>query len=264
MNGDVLQISRRAIRGQGTTGVLAACWRQWCSERRLKGRGLHFRATDTNLVARIYSSMCAEEFAAVNARQEWANWRTIPRCLNGHVPQHPLRVLDLGCGCGCSTQVLAYYCPSGSHITGFELVKPLLELARQRDYRHHSGRLAKVDFCCQGICEPFSLPDHSVDLVNASGIVGHHLDAQSIRPLVGELGRLLVPGGIAQLDVGPTLAARKLRQIMAQAGFLPLGRFRSWLLDPTGQMVFQFPPADCQWQGDFQGCLQNVNCQNNR
>ena len=72
-------------------------------------------------VLSAYSAMSATEFDAINARQDWANWRTIPRAMNGHLPNHPLRVLDLGCGTGSSTRVLAYYCPVGSHITGFEI-----------------------------------------------------------------------------------------------------------------------------------------------
>ena len=45
----------------------------------------------------------------------------------------------------------------------------------------------------------------SVDLANASGVVGHHLDRETVRPLVGELLRVVAMGGFALLDVGPTL-----------------------------------------------------------
>ncbi len=248
MTADLLHIAERDIRRHGPGSALAVCWRQWRSECRLVGRGLHFRATDPEVVAGAYAAMSAEDYAAINARQEWANWRTIPRCLNGHVPQRPLRVLDLGCGGGCSTQVLAFYCPAGSHITGYELVEPLLGLARRRSYRQRGGHPAQVDFCCQGVTQVFPLPEGSVDLVNASGIVGHHLDGQSIQPLVQELRRLLVRGGIAQFDVGPTLPARQLRQIMTTAGFQGLGRYRSWLLDPMGQIVFRWRMADGGWR----------------
>jgi hypothetical protein len=53
--------------------------------------------------------------------------------------------------------------------------------------------------------------------------------------------RVLRPGGVAMLDTGPTLDAPTLTRIMTAAGFESRGHYRSWLLDPTGQGVFQAP-----------------------
>ena len=128
----LLTISEREIRQQGPGHALAICWRQWWTERRLAQRGVHFRATDIAAVAAAYRKMTEAEFDAINGRQDWANWRTIPRSLNGRVPDSPLRVLDLGCGTGRSTQVLAWYTPAGSRVTGYELAEPLLEFAQRR------------------------------------------------------------------------------------------------------------------------------------
>jgi len=214
-------------------------------ERALARRGIHFRATEPDAVAHAYAAMSVAEFDAVNGRQDWANWRTIPRCLSGHVPDRPLRVLDLGSGTGSSTRVLAHYCPAGSHITGLEFVARLIDIARQRTYSHRSGVPAHVDFHCQGVTEPLHqadgspVPDHSVDVVNASGIVGHHLRPTTIKPLIEELCRMLRAEGIAMLDVGPTLEADALKPIMAAAGYSFLGHYRSWFADPTGQCVFR-------------------------
>jgi SAM-dependent methyltransferase len=194
-----------------------------------------------------YAAMSDGEFDAINGRQDWANWRTIPRCLSGRVPEQPLRVLDLGCGTGSSTRVLAFYCPRGSAITGYELARPLLDIARRRAYHHRTGQPAQVDFVCQGVTEPFRessgvlVADGSVDVVNASGVVGHHLDVQTIPPLVKEVKRVLRTGGLAMLDVGPSLGDRELTGIMQSAGrpVRRMGRWRSWAFDPTGQVVFQ-------------------------
>ena len=241
----MLIISEAEIHLQSSSGVLTACWRQWRAERALGRRGIHFRATDPVAVANAYAAMSDAEFDAINARQDWANWRTIPRALSRNVPDRPLQVLDLGCGSGSSTRVLAYYCPAGSHITAYEMVPPLLALARRRAYTNRAGQAASVTFVCQGVTEPLRqsdgtlLADASVDLVNASGVVGHHLNAETSRPLVQELRRTLAADGIALLDVGPALPARALAPIMAAAGFEALGRRRSWLLDPTGQLVLR-------------------------
>src|SRR5690348_3337587 len=208
-----LTFSPREIRRHGPGHVLVVCWRQWCTERALAGRGVHFRATDPATVAAAYAAMTDREFEAINGRQDWANWRTIPRALSGHLPDRPLQVADLGCGTGSSTRVLAFYCPEGSRILGYELVPALLALARSRTYYQRGGRPALVEFVCQGVTEPLRQPDgtlvpeQSLDLVNASGVVGHHLDTKTVAPLVAELRRMLAPGGLAMLDAGPTLRA---------------------------------------------------------
>ena len=236
----MLVIPEKEIRAQGPgRSLLLICWRQWRTERRLAQRGIRFRRTSFDEVVRAYAAMNADEFDAINSLQEWANWRTIPRALSSHVPDQPLRVLDLGCGTGSSTRVLAHYCPAGSHITGVEIAEPMLVFARRREYRHRSGSAARVDFVCQGVTEPFTEADASVDLVNASGVIGHHLKPDTIPPLIAELQRVLKPDGIAMLDAGPTMPARVLRQIMTDAGFVFFGHYRSWFGDLCGAMVFR-------------------------
>jgi SAM-dependent methyltransferase len=226
--------------------LLAVCWRQWRTERTLARRGVHFRTTDIGALGAAYAAMSDREFDAINGRQDWANWRTIPRSLSGHVPDRPLTVLDLGCGTGGSTRVLAFYCPAGSRIIGYELAAPLVEIARRRSYVHRSGQAADVAFCCQGATETLRQPDgssiaeRSVDVVNASGVVGHHLDSVTIRPLISELQRVLCDGGVALLDVGPTLSDTALSAVMTATGFARLGYRRSCFLDRTGQVIYRF------------------------
>jgi SAM-dependent methyltransferase len=247
MTGSMLTIPEREIRRHGPGRVLAVCWRQWRTERKLARSGVRFRDTDPHRVAAAYAAMSASEFDAINGPQDWANWRTIPRALSGHVPDRPLRVLDLGCGTGGSTRVLAFYCPTGSHITGYEFAKPLVDIARRRDYLKRDGQPANVDFVCQSISEALrtadgdTVADQSVDVVNASGIVGHHLNDQSVAPLIAELRRTLRADAVAMLDVGPTLPGAALRALLEGAGFSWLGRYRSWFADPTGEMVFRAP-----------------------
>jgi len=241
----VLTIPEREIQSHGPGRVLAVCWRQWRTERRLARRGIRFRDTNLDRVVAAYTAMSPVEFDAINGRQDWANWRTIPRALSGNVPARPLRVLDLGCGTGGSTRVLAFYCPAGSHVTGYEFTEPLLAFARRRDYHGKDGQPAQVDFVCQGVTDTLRRADgaavsaETVDAVNASGVVGHHLNAKTILPLVEELRRVLTPDGVAMLDVGPTLPAPELRAIVTAAGFAFLGRYRSWFGDATGEMVFR-------------------------
>ncbi|MBI2807624.1 MAG: class I SAM-dependent methyltransferase [Planctomycetes bacterium] len=244
----MLFISENEIRAAGPGGILGVCWRQWRVERALARRGIRFRATTPDKVAAAYAAMSQDEFDAINGPQDWANWRTIPRALSGHVPDEPLRVLDLGCGTGSSTCVLAHYCPAGSRITGYEIAEPMLTFANRRAYRHRDGDAVAVDFVCQGVTEPFRqfggdlVPGASVDLINASGVIGHHLEPETFAPVLAEIARVLTPDGVAMLDVGPTLAAPVLKSLMAAAHFLCLGHYRSWFADPTGEVVFRRNP----------------------
>lgn len=235
----MLTISERDIAENGPGRIMAVCWRQWRTERNLARRGVRFRATALEQVLAAYAAMSQAEFDAINGPQEWANWRTIPRALSGHVPDQPLRVLDLGCGTGSSTRVLAFYCPAGSRITGYEMAEPILTHARRRRYTHRCGKPASVDFLCQEITHPFPEADASVDLINASGIVGHHLKPETVGPLLDEIKRVLKSDGVAMLDVGPTMRGGALRRIMTDAGFAFLGHYRCWFGDRTGQMVFR-------------------------
>ena len=215
------------------------------TERELARRGVHFRTTDLAALAAAYAAMSDREFDAINGRQDWANWRTIPRSLSGHVPDRPLTVLDLGGGTGGFMRVLAFYCPAGSRIIGYELAAPLVEIARRRSYAQRDGQPADVAFVCQGVTEPLRQPDgipiadRSVDVVNASGVVGHHLNPVTVRPLVSELRRVLRDGGVALLDVGPTLNDAALSAIMVGKGFVRLGYRRSCFLDRTGQVIYR-------------------------
>src|SRR5262249_33938986 len=181
-----LTIDEATIRRHGPGHLLRVCWRQWRTERALARRGIHFRITDPAAMRAAYAAMTIDEFDAVNGRQDWANRRTIPPALSAHGPDPPLRVLDLGCGTGSSIQVLVFYCPAGSHVTGYELAAPLVEVARRRSYLHRCSRPALVDFCCQGVTETLLEPDggtvvaYSVDVVNASGVGGTTLNFRTV------------------------------------------------------------------------------------
>jgi SAM-dependent methyltransferase len=235
----MLQISEAEIRTHGPGRIFAVLLRQWRTELALTRRGVLFRSTDPSDVEASYAAMTKEEFDAINGPQAWANWRTIPRALHNHVLDRPLRVLDLGCGTGSSTMVLACYCPAGSRITGYEIAAPLLSIARQRDYRHKTGTPVSVDFVCQALTDRLPETDASVDLVNASGVIGHHLTPETIGPLIAELGRVLAKDGVAMLDVGPTMPKAELTRLMEGTGFMCLGHYRSWFGDRTGEVVFR-------------------------
>jgi SAM-dependent methyltransferase len=188
------------------------------TEWRLKKQGMNFRADNPNVCSRAYARMSDDEFAAINACQEWANWRIIPRLVTRIQDQGPWSVIDLGCGQGVSTEVLAWYSPANSHILGF--------------------RRQQIDQTWQD-AQGQPIADGSITLVNASGIIGHHLSSECVQSLVAELSRVLAFDGWALLDVGPHRGRHELSRLMSAAGFSCQRRARSWWLDPCGQLAFR-------------------------
>ena len=139
--------TRRNI-ADGPGNLLAICWRQWRSERALRKRGIDFRTTDLKAAQAAYAAMTAEQFTAINGRQAWANRRTISRSLAGLLPNHPLQALDLGCGIGESTRVLAALLPPGSSILGIEFAASLVAIAEC-----HTSKSSQLRFVAGSITE---------------------------------------------------------------------------------------------------------------
>lgn len=238
------RLTARPAEGPGKSDhVLAICWRQWRAERSLRRRGIDFRTTDPAAARSAYAAMSPEEFAAINGRQSWANERTISRSLRGLLPDRAMFALDLGSGIGESTACLARVLPPGSRIIGTEFAEPLVDVARARHTSDGNGGF--VSFRVGSITETFrdehgqSIADGAVDLVNASGIVGHHLNRPDAERVAEETARVLRMGGIAALDVGPKMTAKDLTAVMTDLGFVRLRRTRSNPFDRTGQVVFR-------------------------
>ena len=233
----------RATISRGGDNLLLVCWRQWLTERALRARGIDFRTTAPADAQRAYSSMTPAEFTAINGRQAWANRRTIARSLARLLPNQPLSAIDLGCGIGESTRVLASLLPTGSQVLGIEFAPPLVEVAREFNASDDSA--CEVHFVVGSIVETFRdeggtpIDASSIDVVNASGIVGHHLDPPDAESAAEEIRRVLKPRGIASLDVGPKLSAKRLTVLMDHLGFARLRRTRSNPFDRTGQVVFR-------------------------
>jgi len=107
---------------------------QTTAETELKDKGVNFRGTAVESIKLNYGKMSHKEFENINSRQQWVNWILIGKCLHKQVPNKPLNILDIGCGTGTSTTVLARYLPPKSHIIANDLIPSLIEVAREKDY----------------------------------------------------------------------------------------------------------------------------------
>jgi SAM-dependent methyltransferase len=213
-------------------------------------RGLHFRSARADEMRQAYQSMQAWELEGINARQAWANWRTIPRNLDGRLAPRPLGAIDLCCGTGQSTEVLAYYLPPGSSILGLEYQPHFVRAARARGYWSSSGAPARVQFRAQSVLETFrdasgaAVPTDSVDLVNSSGAVGCHFDQPATALLADEVARVVRHGGLALIDSGRAGTAESdVRGLFEARGFRSVHKARSCPFDRFTQLCFRKEPS---------------------
>ncbi|MEO7164213.1 MAG: class I SAM-dependent methyltransferase [Bdellovibrionia bacterium] len=212
-------------------------------------KGVKFRQRENQKALSGYLAMSVEEFEGINARQQWANWRTIPRNLRGCVPNRALSALDLCSGTGHSTEVLAHYLPVGTKILGLEYNAKFVESARAQRYQNSQGGKALVRFNVQSVLDTFCdemgrpIENESIDLVNCSGAVGCHFDETATFQLAQETTRVLREGGIAMMDSGyPGTSSRKLTKLIVKLGMRRIFSSRSCFADPYTQIVFWKSP----------------------
>lgn len=244
---DIIAQAKRRL--GGNLALAGRVLRQAFTEQRLRlARRVSFRS-DTNAAALdAYCAMSGREFEGINARQQWANWRTVPRNLADHIELRALRVIDLCCGVGHSTEVLAHYVAPGSRLLGLEFNPRFVEIARGRRLTHADGSPAQAEFRAQSILETFrdaagaAVPAASIDLVNCCGALGNHFRADRTRVVAAEVDRVLRPGGLALLDAGPDgTRPDELREIFAGLGYRVLRESRSCAVDRFRQLALRKP-----------------------
>jgi SAM-dependent methyltransferase len=258
----VLEIDRRTISdahrmagcAQSLLGIIV---RHACTSTRLALSGVRYMQQGSMATSASYSRMSTAEFACINGRQAWANWRTIPQNLSGRLPlDRPLRVIDLCCGTGESTQVLAWWLPRGSTIVAYEQDGRFAMSAQSRTYRNRWGHPISVSIRQTSVLETFCDPEGdpyetgSIDIVHAIGSLGCHFSPDESRLIVRECARVLVGGGYAFLDAGRAgTTADRLTSLASEAGFLLEGHSKSWWLDRYVQLALRKPAS---WQPSFE------------
>lgn len=227
-------------------GLALIVLRQAWAELAVSLRRLRFRTRANAAALSAYCAMSVGEFEAVNARQRWANWRTIPRSLHGRLPSRPCRAVDLCSGVGDSTETLACVLPAGSTILGLEYNPEFVRKARGRIYRGAGGEPVEVAFRAQSVLEPFRdaagelLSDGGVDLVNASGALAVNFDEAALDGLSAEIARVLGAGGLAAVDSAANGAGQeRMIRRFTRRGFELLGAARSCRFDRFSQLCFR-------------------------
>jgi SAM-dependent methyltransferase len=119
---------------------------------------------------------CAESFTGAGNPQEFVGLR------EGDI------VLDLGCGCGLDALLYARRVAPSGGVIGLDFAQPMVDQATRNA---RNAGLEHVRF----VCAPASaipLPDASVDVVTANGILNLSPDRDAI---VRDVVRVLRPGG---------------------------------------------------------------------
>ena len=243
------EIRRLAKKHLETSNLLVIAMRQAFTEYKLRLRkGLSFRFGLNEKAREAYVAMTEKEFEGINARQQWANWRTIPRNMNGRVPRRPIQALDLCCGIGHSTEVLFAHLSKGSTILGLEFNPTFVALAEKRSssFSQDSEPKTTIAFRAQSVLDPFCdksgrmIDSDTIDLVNSCGAIGNHFDAEKTAVVAKEVARVLRPGGIALIDSGNAgTSTDVLISIFSKLNFDVLSRNKSCVIDLYTQVCFQ-------------------------
>lgn len=102
-------------------------------------------------------------------------------------PQPGHRILELGCGPGTTTVLVARH-PDVS-VIAVDQSRAMLDTARRRIER--AGLASRVRFIRTDLTEPLPLPDESCDAVHAESVIAL-MEPESV---LREAGRILCPGG---------------------------------------------------------------------
>lgn len=214
------------------------------------GSRLRFREPENARAVQAYCGMSVAQFEAINARQRWANWRSIPLSLHGRLPGRACRAVDLCSGVGDSTEVLACWLPEGSEVLGLEFNPEFVRRARARIYRDAAGRPVKVSFRAQSVLETFRdpagvrVPGASVDVVNCCGALALNFSEAEIDALAAEIARVLRPDGLAAIDAPASAEGReRMIRLFGRRRFEALGCAQSCLFDRFAQVCFRRGPT---------------------
>lgn len=239
---------RRALRLPWSALALNKAHEFWVkgTGRRIKGQGMI--GADAKIVAEGFGALRGADFDEYNLPQVWVERRQIPQAVHGRVPMRDAVVLDLGCGPGTSTEVLAYFADPSWTIIGYDLVEHSIKAARERaargGFRSRAGTVIHPLFECQNIAQPLllrgqPLKEGTVDFVISGGVVGLYLRPADVEKLIRDLRRIVKPGGYVALDSGPSVPPETLRAIARENGLAFRTIAKSFWIEPRPKLVFQ-------------------------
>jgi trans-aconitate 2-methyltransferase len=161
---------------------------------------------------------------------------------------HPARVIDLGCGPGNSTALLAERWP-GADISGLDNSPAMIDQAN-RDYPDQRWIVGDIAAWAAGTAEPF-------DVVFSNAALQWVPDHESLYPA---LLRHVAPGGALAVQVPMNLDApahvlmRELASTPAWACLLPPGGVREWHVHDAGFYYDLLAPAASRldlWETEY-------------
>lgn len=113
------------------------------------------------------------------------------------------RVLDVGCGIGCMAYTLAYYLNAHGSYEGFDIHKPLIEVAAQtfgdrcRNFRFEHANIYNPMYNPEGPVQAaeyrFPYPNERFNFVFLTSVFTH-MRAPEVRQYLNEINRVLKPG----------------------------------------------------------------------
>ncbi|GIH73463.1 methyltransferase domain-containing protein [Sphaerimonospora thailandensis] len=148
------------------------------------GKLLHDHAEHAEEGGTIDHPRAYDVFASIGFAGRRREVFTRLAALSGVRPGH--RILDVGCGTGYLTRILAPVVGPAGQVTGIDPAQTMIEYARRR--------APKNCFYLVGDGQTMNLPDESFDVV-VSSLAIHHMPVDARGSAVRQMFRVLRPGG---------------------------------------------------------------------
>jgi len=100
------------------------------------------------------------------------------------------QVLDIGCGTGSLTLMIAEHLSPAGHVTGIDAAPKMIGIARKK-----AGRVGSKAAFAVGVAEHLDFDDASFDIV-VNSMFTHHIDHELKQLAFAEMLRVLKPGGL--------------------------------------------------------------------
>lgn len=242
----VTAADRRALRVPWRLLVVNKLKEFWIkgTGRRIPGQGMIGAGPEA--VRDGFGSLAGKTFDGYNLPQQWVESRMLPQVIEGRVPVSGARVLDLGCGPGTSTRILAWFAKPDWRIEGLELIDHQVALAKERVaggwFVNRDGERIEPTFRCADVSEPdafVAIEDGSVDLAVSGGVVGLYLTPEQGERLIGALRRVVRVGGWVALDAGPSIPVKALEAMGRRNGFEVVDLVKSFPIEPRPKVLFR-------------------------
>lgn len=122
--------------------------------------------------------------------------------------RHGMRCIDLGCGTGHATEIIANHVGSDGQVIGYDISESMLAIAREKVKNSPSAKFINKDM----LVALRGQESNSIDLITAFWALGYSESNKVLR----EITRVLIPGGQVAILVNTQESLAELQKLVSK------------------------------------------------